>query len=79
MIAPTVKCPDGKAAHIMNMYVAPGYRKQGIGTELFKLTVEEADIRNAKKLTLNATDMGRPLYEKYGFESVGGSMVFYVE
>lgn len=63
----------------MNIFTFPDYRKQGIGTELLKRTVEEAKNRGYIKITLNATDMGRPLYEKYGFKDSHGDMVFYID
>ena len=78
-VPPNVNCADGKVAYIMNMFTFPEYRKQGIGMELLKRIVEEAKNRGYKKITLNATDIGRPLYERYGFEDVIGDMAFYVE
>ena len=79
VVPPSFKCPDGKTAYIMNMYTFPEYRKQGIGMKLLEKIVEEAKNRSCKKITLNATDMGRPLYEKYGFKDIAGDMVFYVD
>ena len=79
VIPPALHCLDGKTAFIMNMFTFPEYRKQGIGTELLKRTVEEAKNRGYKRITLNATDMGKPLYEKHGFKDVKGDMVFYSE
>jgi len=79
VVPPSFKCPDGKVAYIMNMFTFPEYRRQGIGMKLLKKTVEEAKNRGYKKITLNATDMGRPLYDKYGFKDVSGDMVLYVE
>jgi GNAT superfamily N-acetyltransferase len=78
VIPPLYRIPDGKVAFIMNMYTFPLYRNLGIGTELFKKIVEEAKQLGYKKITLFATDMGRPIYEKYGFEDVYGDMVYYV-
>ena len=63
----------------MNMYTVKEYRNQGIGAELFKRIVEEAKNLGYKKITLNATEMGRKLYEKFGFEKVNNSMVYYVK
>ena len=76
---PNFKRPDGREAHIMNMFTFSDYRKQGIGSELLKRTIAEAKMRGYKKITLNATDMGKSLYEKYGFNDVIGSMVLYIE
>ena len=79
VVPPALHCRDGKTAFIMNMFTFPEYRKQGIGTKLFKRTVEEAKNRGYRRITLNATNMGRPLYEKYGFKDTTGDMVFYTE
>ncbi len=78
-VPPNKKCPNGKAAYISNMFTYPKYRKQGIATKLFNLIVEEAKIQGHNKVLLNATDMGKPLYEKYGFQDVHGDMVYYIE
>ncbi|MCL2034201.1 MAG: GNAT family N-acetyltransferase [Oscillospiraceae bacterium] len=78
-VPPSLKCPDGKVAYIMNMFTFPGYRKRGIGMELLKRTVEEAKGRGYKKITLNATNAGRPLYERYGFCDETGDMVLYIK
>lgn len=51
----------------MNMYTAPDYRRQGIATKTLDLLVEAIKAKGIKHITLEATDMGRPLYEKYGF------------
>jgi len=79
VVPPTVKCPDGKVAYIMNMFTFPDYRKQGIGMALLKKIVEEAKNRGYKKITLNATEMGRALYERYGFTDAKGDMILYIE
>ena len=76
---PSFKVPNGKTAYIMNMYTLPSHRRQGVGTELFRRIVGEAVGAGCAKITLSATDMGRPLYEKYGFRDSHGSMVYYVE
>ena len=69
---------DGKVAYVMNMYTFPNYRNRGIGTELFKKIVDEAKQLGYKKITLNASNMGKPLYEKYGFKDVHNGMDFFV-
>lgn len=78
LVPPNFSCPDGRVAYIMNIFTLPEYRKQGIGMELFKKVMAEAESRGYKKITLNATDAGRPLYERYGFKDVKGDMVFYI-
>lgn len=74
-IPPSFKNVTGKNAYIMNMYTIPGYRSRGIANELFQSVVKEAKNRGCGKITLNATDMGRPLYLKNGFVDSHGDMV----
>ena len=77
IVPPVFHVLDGKVAYIMNIFTFPLYRNRGIGTELFKRIVEEAKQFGYKKITLNASDMGKPLYEKYGFKDVHGGMVLF--
>ncbi len=66
---------DEKVAYIMNMYTLPEYRRQGIARILFDKIVEEAKTLVYRKITLHATEMGRKLYEKFGFVEVDDEMV----
>ena len=74
VVPPCFPVTDGKVAYIMNMYTFPIYRNRGIGTELLKRIIDEAKQLGYKKITLNATEMGRPLYEKYGFNDTHDEM-----
>ena len=78
VVPPFFNILTGKVAYIMNMYTLPSYRNRGIGSELFKKIIDEAKQLGYKKITLNATNMGRPLYEKYGFKDVSDGMAFFV-
>lgn len=51
----------------MNMYTAPEYRRQGIAIHTLDLLVKNAKEQGVLQIVLEATDMGRPLYGKYGF------------
>lgn len=61
--------------HIMNLYTDPKYRKQGIATKILDI-IKEVNSRKIKIITLEATDMGKPLYEKYGFKHLKDEMVY---
>ena len=52
---------------IGNVAVAPEYRRQGIATRILTRLVEDAHRRGVTAISLEATAMGRPLYEKFGF------------
>lgn len=66
-VMPTFHNPDGRKAYIMNMYTRPEYRRKGIGRQTLGLLVAAAREKGIKAISLEATDMGRPLYEKFGF------------
>ncbi len=66
-VMPTYHNPSGKKAYIMNMYTAPEYRRQGIAFRMLDVLIEEARKKGISQIALEATEMGRPLYEKYGF------------
>lgn len=58
----------------MNKYTNPAYRRRGIAYKILDLLVNEARNRNISCISLEATDMGRPLYEKYGFKKMNSEM-----
>lgn len=58
---------ENRFAWIGMVLVDPEYRKRGIGTELLKKTVEYLDQRHLPTMKLDATPLGKPLYEKLGF------------
>jgi len=71
--------PNGLCSYISNIYTLPEYRKNGIAKKLVTLTVDEAKQRGCKRVLLNATDMGRPIYEKYGFKNANNEMYYLIE
>lgn len=78
-VMPTYHNPSGRKAYIMNMYTSPEYRRQGIAYKTLKLLIGEAKKQGIIQITLEATDMGRPLYEKYGFVNMKDEMELVVE
>lgn len=73
-VMPTYHNPTGKKAYIMNMYTASAYRRQGIVFHTLDLLVKDAREQGVSQIALEATDMGRPLYEKYGFVKMEDEM-----
>ena len=63
-VMPTYHNPTGKKAYIMNMYTAPEYRRQGIAINTLDLLVKDAKEQGVLQIALEATYMGRPLYER---------------
>ena len=74
-IMPTFSHPTGKRAHLMNVYTAKEYRGQGIGKKMVNMLINDAWNQGATEISLDATESGRPLYKKCGFEDSGECMV----
>lgn len=73
-VMPTYHNSTGKKAYIMNMYTAPEYRRQGIALHTLDLLVKDANEQGVLQIALEATDMGRPLYDRYGFVKMEDEM-----
>lgn len=73
-VMPTYHNSTGKKAYIMNMYTHPDYRRRGIACRVLDLLVEEIKKRGITVISLEATEMGRSLYEKYGFTAMPNEM-----
>ena len=56
-----------KRGYVLNVFVEPSHRRQGLAAKLMELADSEFVNRGATYAILNATKMGRPLYEKLGW------------
>ncbi|MCQ2516889.1 MAG: GNAT family N-acetyltransferase [Saccharofermentans sp.] len=75
-IMPTYHNPSGIKAYIVNMYTNPDYRRQGIAYKTLDMLIEDCKSKGVTSISLEATEMGRPLYEKYGFIKMNDEMEF---
>lgn len=73
-VMPTCHNASGNKAYIMNMYTNPDYRRMGVAHKTLELLVEDAKSRGITAISLEATEMGRPLYEKFGFVKMNDEM-----
>jgi len=74
-VMPTFSHPTGKRAHLMNVYTNKNYQRQGIAKKMVNLLIDDAKEKHATEISLDATDEGRPLYEKLGFKASDECMV----
>jgi GNAT superfamily N-acetyltransferase len=59
---------NGPVGWIGTIWVAPQHRRLGLGRALTRWTMDAAESSGCRTLVLVATDRGRPLYERLGFE-----------
>ena len=74
-VLPTFHNPSGNKAYIMNMYTRPEYRRQGIARHVLEILISDAKARDVGFISLEATQMGRPLYENAGFVPMEDEMI----
>ena len=74
-IMPTFDHPTGTRAHLMNVYTKSNHRRKGISRRMVELLIHEAKEKGVTEISLDATEMGRPLYEALGFERNCAGMV----
>jgi len=65
---PHPRRPHTHRGYVMNVYVRPEYRGQGIAKRLMIAVMEWCKEHNIHIISLHASDAGRPIYEGLGFE-----------
>ena len=59
-----------RSGWIGNLIVAEGFRGKGLGEALFRKALEALRTAGVRTFWLTASEMGRSLYERYGFSSI---------
>jgi GNAT superfamily N-acetyltransferase len=57
----------GRRGYVMNVYTEPPYRGQRLAPGLVQVTLDYSRSIGLETVLLNASDAGRPVYEKLGF------------
>ena len=71
---PTYENMSGKLGYVTNMYTRPAWRRRGLAVMLLDRLAETARQEGCRRLCLNASAMGRPVYLRYGFSLTDGEM-----
>lgn len=72
---PSLFNPWGKNAYITSLFVDEKYRRQGIASTILDNLIKTALLKGYHIFLLQETDMGRSLYEKYGFHEGKKGMI----
>jgi predicted N-acetyltransferase YhbS len=66
----------GAFAHVGLMAVHPDAQRQGVGLALMRFLLARLDQQHVPLVLLDASEMGRPLYDKLGFVAYDETLVF---
>lgn len=66
----------GKVGHIEDVVVDKNHQGKGIGQEIIKYLLNEAQKRGCYKTILDCTDEVKPFYEKMGFKQNANALRF---
>jgi len=64
---PSPDNPNGLCAYLMNIYVVPGRRHEGIAQDIVSRLIADARTRGVTKIYLETSEDGRKLYHDLGF------------
>jgi GNAT superfamily N-acetyltransferase len=73
-VPPSPSNPSGAEGYIMNMYTVPAWRHHGLARRLLDKLIEHARAEGAGRVWLRASEQGKFVYQKYGFELPGHYM-----
>ena len=71
---PSPDNPSGRCAYLMNIYVKEEFRQHGVAHAVVNRLINEARIRDCRKIYLETTPEGRPVYESLGFHDLPDMM-----
>jgi GNAT superfamily N-acetyltransferase len=77
-VPPGVRNLEGIQAYALGMYVLPEFRRRGVARALMLRAIDCATQHGASIVTLHASDLGKPLYERLGF-SLTDEMRFFTD
>jgi GNAT superfamily N-acetyltransferase len=55
-------------AYVLNVYTEPEHRRSGVARAIMLAIIDWSRERHVSRITLHASNEGRPLYESLGFE-----------
>lgn len=66
-IQPRPRHPTGATPYLLSMYTEPEHRGQGHAPAIVRAATAWAKKEGHPRMTLHASEMGRPIYEKLGW------------
>ena len=60
--------PHLEAPYLLSMYTERSFRRQGVARLIVKTAIAWSKEHGYDRINLHATDVGKPLYEEFGFK-----------
>ncbi len=76
IVATGIGTANGQIGWIGMIWTAPAHRGRGLGRAMTKRVIDDLAARGCPTLLLDASDAGRPIYERLGFEPIGRDLRF---
>ncbi|CAM3561399.1 Ribosomal protein S18 acetylase RimI-like enzyme [Deinococcus saxicola] len=67
LLPPSPRTVTPLRAYILNVYVSPPQRGQGLAAHLMQVLLTECRARGVEQVSLHASDTGKPTYTKLSF------------
>jgi GNAT superfamily N-acetyltransferase len=64
---PRPKVPGGTVPYLLSMFVEEGFRRAGVAKAIVQAAIEATRTAGHPRLSLHASEAGRPLYASLGF------------
>ena len=74
--APSLGNPSGKQYYLLGLWVRPSSRRTGVASALVAAAADHARASGVGALLLMASDTGRLVYERLGFETAPSMRLF---
>lgn len=70
---------SSKVAYLHSMFTEKSHRNRKCAQQIIHKVIEHCKANGIKRIVLNASDAGQPLYQKTGFRSAPDTMRLFIE
>ncbi|MDM8550454.1 GNAT family N-acetyltransferase [Desulfobacterales bacterium HSG2] len=78
-MVPVPDDPSDRVAYLHSIYTERGYRNRGFARRIAETAIHYCKSQGIRRMILNASDAGRPVYEKTGFRAADNVMRLWIK